>query len=196
VGEQEVRPLILATNLREGNVIDLEGRILRVLSANHHRGVGRGSAMIRTKLRDVISGESFDKTFDPEDRLELARLEKRSHQYLWTDGETYHFLDNESFEERELTREQVGQALPWLKEGEDVFITVYEDRVIGVELPYTVDREVIYTEPGLKGDTAQGGSKPATIEGNIRVTVPLFIDTGDIITVDTRSGEYVTRVSK
>lgn len=185
--------MILATKLREGTTIDLDGRILRVMSADHHMGVGRGSAMIRTRLRDVISGESFDKTFDPEDRLEPARLEKRPHQYMWTDGEIYHFLDNETYEERELTAEQVGEALPWLKEGEDLFLTVYETRVVGIELPNTVNREVVYTEPGLKGDTAQGGSKPATIEGGIKVTVPLFIETGEVITVDTRSGEYVTR---
>jgi elongation factor P len=171
----------------------MDGRILRVLSADHHMGVGRGSAMVRTKLRDIMSGESFDKTFDPEDRLEPARLEKREHQYMWTDGEVYHFLDNESYEERELTADQVAEALPWLKEGEDVFITVYQDRIVGVEMPTTVQRTVIYTEPGLKGDTAQGGNKPATIEGGIKVTVPLFIETGEVLVVDTRTSEYVTR---
>lgn len=187
--------MILATNLREGMVIDLEGRILRVLHADHHRGVGRGSAMIRTKLRDVMTGESFDKTFDPEDKLERARLEERPHQFMWTDGRFYHFLDNETYEERELTAEQVGETLPWLKEGEDFFITLYEYRIIGCEPPPKVDREVVYTEPGLKGDTAQGGSKPATIEGDLRINVPLFINIGDVITVDTVDREYVTRAS-
>ncbi|HEY3398595.1 MAG TPA: elongation factor P [Armatimonadota bacterium] len=185
--------MILATKLREGNTIDMDGRILRVLHADHHMGVGRGSALIRTKLRDIINGESFDKTFDPEDRLETARLEKRPHNYMWTDGELYHFLDNETYEERELTREQIGADLGWLKEGEDLYVTVYEDRIIGLELPNTVDRKVIYTEPGLKGDTAQGGNKPATIEGGIKVTVPLFIENEEVITVNTLTGEYVTR---
>ena len=187
--------MILATALREGNVIDMDGRVLRVLHADHHRGVGRGSAMIRTKLRDVMTGESFDKTFDPETRLERARLEERAHQFMWTDGETYHFLDNESYEERELSREQVGDTLPWLKEGEDVFITTYEHRIIGCEPPPKVDRKVIYTEPGLKGDTAQGGTKPATIEGDIRINVPLFVNINDVITVATEGREYVTRAS-
>jgi elongation factor P len=173
--------------------IDMDGRILRVLSSDHHMGVGRGSAMVRSKLRDIMSGESFDKTFDPEDRLEPARLEKREHQYMWTDGTVYHFLDNESYEERELTTEQIGEALPWLKEGEDLFITIYQDRIVGMEMPTTVERQVIYTEPGLKGDTAQGGTKPATIEGGIKVTVPLFIETGETLVVDTRTSEYVTR---
>jgi elongation factor P len=173
----------------------MDGRILRVLHADHHRGVGRGSAMIRTKLRDVMTGESFDKTFDPEDRLERARLEERPHQYMWNDGQTWHFLDNETYEERELSAEQIGETLPWLKEGEDVFITVYEHRIIGCEPPPKVDRKVTYTEPGLKGDTAQGGSKPATIEGDIRINVPLFINIGDVITVDTSDKGYVTRAS-
>jgi elongation factor P len=173
--------------------IDMDGRILRVLSSDHHMGVGRGSAMVRSKLRDIMSGESFDKTFDPEDRLEPARLEKRAHQYMWTDGQVYHFLDNESFEERELTTEQIAETLPWIKEGEDLFITVYQDRIVGLEMPTTVERKVIYTEPGLKGDTAQGGTKPATIEGGIKVTVPLFIGTGETLVVDTRTSEYVTR---
>jgi elongation factor P len=187
--------VILATTLREGTVIDMDGKILRVLHADHHRGVGRGSAMIRTKLRDVMTGESFDKTFDPEDRLERARLEERPHNFMWSDGETYHFLDNDTYEERELSREQVGETLGWLKEGEDVFITVYEHRIIGCEPPPKVDRKVIYTEPGLKGDTAQGGTKPATIEGDIRINVPLFINIGDVITVATPDREYVTRAS-
>ena len=187
--------MILATALREGMVIDMDGRVLRVLHADHHRGVGRGSAMIRTKLRDVMTSESFDKTFDPEDRLERARLEERPHQYMWTDGEFYHFLDNETYEERELDREQVSETLPWLKEGEDFLITIYEHRIIGCEPPTKVDRQVIYTEPGLKGDTAQGGSKPATIEGDIRINVPLFINLGDVITVSTADREYVTRAA-
>lgn len=173
--------------------VDLDGRILRVLHADHHRGVGRGSAIIRTKLRDVVSGESFEKTFRPEDRLERARLEERPHQYMYSDGQFYHFLNNETYEERELTAEEVGEASPWLKEGEDVNLTLYEGRLIGVELPNNVSRRVIYTEPGVKGDTAQGGSKPATIEGDLHLAVPLFINNGDLITVDTRTGEYVSR---
>ena len=187
--------MILASTLREGTVIDMDGKVLRVLQADHHRGVGRGSAMIRTKLRNVITGESYDKTFDPEDRLERARLEERAHQFMWTDGETYHFLDNDTYEERELTLEQVAEALPWLKEGEDFALTMYESRFISCEPPNKLDRKVIYTEPGLKGDTAQGGSKPATVEGDVRINVPLFINIGDVITVDTRTREYVTRAS-
>ena len=114
---------------------------------------------------------------------------------MWTDGETYHFLDNDTYEERELTLEQVAEALPWLKEGEDFSLTMYESRFISCEPPNKLDRKVIYTEPGLKGDTAQGGSKPATVEGDVRINVPLFINIGDVITVDTRTREYVTRAS-
>lgn len=187
--------MIEATNLKGGMTIDLDGRVLRVLRADRHRGVGRGSAMVRTKLRDVLSGESFEKTFRPEERLERARLEERSHQYMYSDGQFYHFLDNETYEERELTVEQVGEALVWLKEGENVSLTLYEGRLISVELPNTVARQITYAEPGVKGDTAQGGSKPATIEGDLRLTVPLFINKGDLITVDTRTGEYVSRTS-
>jgi elongation factor P len=149
--------------------------------------------MIRTKLRDVEGGETFEKTFGPEEKLESVRLESRSHQYMYNDGEFYHFLDNESYEQRELNREDLGDTVPWLKEGEDVDLMLYEDRIMGLELPNTVEREVIYTEPGVKGDTAQGGTKPATIEGDIKVTVPLFIENGEKIIADTRSGEYVKR---
>ena len=187
--------MILATSLRDGTVVDIDGRILRVMHADHHRGVGRGSAMIRTKLRDLLSGESFDKTFDPEDRLERADLRTRPHQYMWTDGQTWHFLDNESYEERELNAEELGEALAWLKEGEDFMLTLYEGRLIGVELPTTLTREVTYTEPGVRGDTASGGTKPATVEGDIRVTVPLFVNQGDRIAVDTRTREYAGRAS-
>ena len=150
---------------------------------------------MRTKLKDVEGGGVFEKTFRSDEKVEPARVERREHQYLYSDSQYYHFMDSESYEQVQLSKDDLGEQLLWLKEGENITLVSYEDKLIGVEVPNTVDRRVIKTDPGVKGDTATGGDKPAVIEGGTTVTVPLFIGVDDVIRVDTRSCEYVERVS-
>jgi len=187
--------LISAVDLRPGRTIDLDGRVMQVLSADNFQPVGRGGGLVRTKLKDVESGGVFEKTFRSDEKIETAHVERRDHQYLYSDGQYYHFMDNQSYEQIQLSPEDLGDQHVWLKEGENVTLVNYEEKLIGVEVPNTVDRRVIKTDPGVRGDTATGGDKPAVIEGGATVTVPLFIGVDDVIRVDTRTGEYVERVS-
>lgn len=186
---------IPANALRPGRTIDLNGRVMQVISAENFQPVGRGGGLVRTKLRDVEGGGVFEKTFRSDEKVEPARVERREHQYLYSDGQYYHFMDSESYEQVQLSEDDLGEQHLWLKEGENVTLVSYEGKLIGVEVANTVDRRVIRTDPGLRGDTATGGEKPAVIEGGATVTVPLFIDVGDVVRVDTRSGDYVERVS-
>jgi len=187
--------LIPANDLRPGRTIDLNGRVLQVLSAENFQPVGRGGGLVRTKLKDVTGGGVFEKTFRSDEKVEPAHVERREHQYLYSDGQYYHFMDNESYEQVQLSKDDLGEQYLWLKEGENVTLVSYEGKLIGVEVANTVDRRVIKTDPGLKGDTATGGEKPAVIEGGVTVMVPLFVSIGDVLRVDTRSGDYVERVS-
>jgi len=187
--------LISAVDLRPGRTIDLDGRVMQVLSADNFQPVGRGGGLVRTKLKDIEGGGVFEKTFRSDQKIETAHIERRDHQYLYSDDQYYHFMDNESYEQIQLSLENLGDQRIWLKEGENVTLVSYEEKLIGVEVPNTVDRRVIKTDPGIRGDTATGGDKPAVIEGGAMVTVPLFIGIDDVIRVDTRTGEYVERVS-
>jgi len=186
--------LISAVELRPGRTIELDGRVMQVLSAENFQPVGRGGGLVRTKLKDVENGGVFEKTFRSDGKIETAHIQRRDHQYLYSDGQYYHFMDNESYEQMQLSLEDLGDQRVWLKEGEKVTLVSHESKLIGVEVPNTVDRRVVKTDPGVRGDTATGGDKPAVIEGGATVTVPLFIGIGDVIRVDTRSGEYVERV--
>lgn len=185
--------MITPNDFKPGLTIQLDGRVLQVLSAEHHKQ-GRGDAIVRTKLRDVETGDTFQKTFRSNESIERAHIERRDYQYLYSTGDSYVFMDMEDYEQRELTREILGDNIKWLKEGETVQLALYEGKIIGIEVPKAVERRVIQTDPGLRGDTAQGGSKPATIEGGAVVSVPLFVQIGDVIRVDTATGEYVGRV--
>ena len=187
--------MLLASDLRPGRTIDLEGRVFQVISADNFQPVGRGRGLVRAKLKDVETGAVFEKTFRSDQKVEAAHVQRREHQYLYTDGEAYHFLDTESYEQLELSAADLGEERTWLKEGESVTLVSYEGRIIGIDAPKAVERRVVRTDPGVKGDTASGGDKPAVIEGGAKVTVPLFIDQGDVIRVDTATGAYVERVS-
>ncbi len=187
--------MIHANYLRPGRTIDLDGRVMQVLSADNFQPVGRGGGLVRPTLKDVEGGGVFEKTFRSDEKIETARVERRQHQYLYSDGQYYHFMDNESYEQVQLSEDDLSEQHLWLKEGENVILVSYGGKLIGVEVPNTVDRRVIRTDPGLKGDTATGGEKPAVIEGGATVTVPLFISVDDVVRVDTRSGDYVERVS-
>lgn len=184
--------LITTSDFKTGMTIELDGHVYQIVTSEFHKP-GKGQAVVRTKLRDIRTGNVFQKTFRSGEKVERARVDRTTNQFLYTDGATYYFMDNESYEQTELTDEQVGELAKWLKEGEDVQIITYEGELIGIEVANTLIREVVETDPGLRGDTATGGTKPAVLEGGATVTVPLFVQQGEKIKVDTRSGEYVER---
>jgi elongation factor P len=184
--------LISTSDFKAGLTIELDGRVYQIISSEFHKP-GKGQAVVRTKLRDIRTGAVFQKTFRSGEKVERAHVDRKSHQYLYADGNNYYFMDNETYDQIEIGAEQIGELAKWLKEGEDVTVVSYEGQLIGIEVPNTVIREVIETDPGLRGDTATGGTKPAVIEGGATVMVPLFVQQGEKIKVDTRSGEYVER---
>lgn len=175
--------------------LEFDGHPVQILQCDHHQGVGRGGAIYRTKLKDLKTGAIFDKNFRSGERVPRAHLDRTQMQFLYTDGSNYVFMNNESYEQLELSLEQIGDNAKWVKEGQDVEITTCDGELIGLEVPNSVDREIIQTDPGLRGDTASGGTKPATVEGGAVVQVPLFVEQGTVIRIDTRTGEYVERVS-
>jgi len=184
--------LIEAGDLRNGTVFERDGQLFVCVSYSHMK-MGRGTAQVRTKLRNLKTGAMMEQTFRPEERFPLVRLERRNMQYLYSDGDQHHFMDTESYDQVVLGKNELGDALNYIKEGNAIQVMTYDDSPIGVDLPTTVDLEVVQTEPGFRGDTANAGTKPATVETGITVQVPLFVNQGDRIRVDTRSGEYVER---
>ena len=186
--------MIGSGDLRKGIIIELDGELYQVLDY-HHIKVGRGSAQIRLKLRDINAGHTTERTFPSGEKFIRAHLDYRSMQYLYNDDELYYFMDVEDYEQLPLNASQLGNALNYLKEGMSLQVSSYKGEVLGVELPTSVELEVTNTDPGFKGDTATGGSKPATLETGITIQVPLFVNTGDVIKVDTRNGSYLERAS-
>jgi elongation factor P len=186
--------MIGSGDLRKGITIELDGELYQVLDYQHLK-LGRGSAQVRLKLRDIRGGHTIERTFQASEKFTRARLEYRSMQYLYNDGNFYYFMDEENFEQMPLSASQLGNVLDYLKEGMSVEVSTYQGEPVGVELPPAVELQVIETGPGFKGDTATAGSKPAKLETGITIQVPLFINTGDIVKVDTRSGSYLERVS-
>jgi len=186
--------MIGVQDLRKGTTfIDDDGNLYRVLEYQHVK-LGRGNAVIKTKLRNLKTGATIERTFQSGGRVQDVRLDHHQVQYLYNDGENYHFMDLETFEQPVLSREMLGDAALYLKENVTVDLLTYEGKPIEIELPTTVDLKVVDTAPGFKGDTASGGGKPATLETGVVVTVPFFVNVGDIVRVDTRDGSYVTRV--
>lgn len=172
----------------------MDGGLYRVLECNHIK-IGRGSAQLRLKLRDIRAGHTIERTFQASEKFVRARLENRSVQYLYRDGDLHYFMDNENFEQTPLDAKLLGDALNYLKEDMTIELQMYKDEPMGVELPLNVELKVAETGPGFKGDTASAGSKPATLETGLIIQVPLFISNGDTIRVDTRSGQYLERTS-
>lgn len=179
-------------DLKTGVSIVYEGAPCIVVSYQHSK-MGRSGAVLRTKLRNLITGSLFDITFKGSDKFDEAVLEKRQCSFLYAEGDLFSFMDTHSFEQFTLTREEVGDKTRYLKEGEDVTILFYEERPVSIVLPIKMDFEVIHTEPGVKGDTVSGGTKPATIETGATITVPLFIKIGERIRINTEEGTYVER---
>ena len=185
--------MITSSELRKGITIELEGELYQILEF-HHIKIGRGSAQIRLKLRDIHGGHTIERTFQASEKFTRARLDFRSMQYLYDDADLYYFMDEENFEQMPVSAAHLGDVLNYLKEGMSVEISSYKGELLGVELPITVKLKVTDTGPGFKGDTATACTKPAKLETGITIQVPLFINNGDIIKVDTRSGSYLERV--
>ncbi len=186
--------MIGSGELRKGIIIELDGELYQVLEY-HHLKLGRGSAQMRLKVRDIRGGHTIERTFQATEKFARARLDFRTMQYLYNEGDLYYFMDEENFEQLPINASQLGDALNYLKEGMSLEVSSYKGEMVGVELPITVELKVTQTEPGFKGDTATAGNKPAKLETGLKIQVPLFINQGDIIKVDTRNGTYLERVS-
>ncbi len=185
--------MISTGDLKKGIAIELDGELWQILDY-HHNKQGRGSAQVRIKLRNIKRGQTVERSFQAGEKWPRAFLDKRQVQYLYADGNEYHFMDTESYDQFTLSGEQLDDVRLYLKDGMTLDRTSYEGETIGVELPITVDLLVTETEPGFAGDTQSGARKPATMESGLVVQVPIFVDEGDTIRVDTRTGDYQTRV--
>ena len=184
----------MAGDFRNGTTFEMDGNVFKVVEFQHVKP-GKGSAFVRTKLKNVITGAVIEKTFNPSEKYPGAEIEKREMQYLYADGDLYYFMDNETYEQIPLNKEQLGDTLKFLKENMTVKILSFKGNVFAVEPPMFVELEVTYTEPGFSGNTAgAGATKPATLETGATINVPLFVNTGDIIRIDTRTGEYMERI--
>ncbi|HEY1169190.1 MAG TPA: elongation factor P [Candidatus Limnocylindrales bacterium] len=185
--------MISTSDLRKGVAIELDGELWQILDY-HHIKMGRGSAQVRIKLRNIKRGQTVERSFQAGEKWPRAQMDHRQIQFLYKDGSDYYFMETESYEQFSLTAEQLDDAVNYLKESMLLDRTSYEGETIGVELPVTVDLKVIETEPGFAGDTQSGARKPATMETGLTIQVPIFVNEGDLIRVDTRTGEYQTRL--
>jgi elongation factor P len=180
-------------DFRKGMKIELEGEPYIIADFLHVKP-GKGGAFVRTKLKSLVTGNVIDRTFRSGEKVQTPALEEKNMQYLYQEGEAYHFMDNDTYEQFTLTGAQLGTDSNFLQENVEVKILFHNSQPIGVELPLFVELTIVQTEPGVKGDTATGGSKPATVETGAVIQVPLFLSEGDVIKVDTRTGEYIERV--
>lgn len=185
--------MISTGELRKGVAIELDGELWQILDY-HHIKMGRGSAQVRITLRNIKRGQTVERSFQAGTKWPRASMEKRPVQFLYRDDADYHFMDTDTYDQFVLSAEQLGDAAPYLKDGMTLDRTSYQSETIGVELPVTVDLAVVDTEPGFAGDTQSGARKPATTETGLVVQVPIFVGPGDTIRIDTRTGEYQTRV--
>ncbi len=183
--------MINATELRKGVIIELDDKLYQVVDYQHVKM--KRTALAKVKLRDINAGHTIERSFQSGEKLVRARLDERQMKYLYNDGNLYYFMDQESFEQMPLTPAQLGDALDYLKEGNSVEVLSYKDEVVSVAMPITVELKVTETDPGFKGDTATAGTKPAKLETGLSIQVPLFINEGDVVKVDTRTGTYLER---
>jgi elongation factor P len=185
--------MITTADFRNGMTIDMDGTLYNIVFFQHVKP-GKGGAFVRTRLKNLKTGAVKEKTFRAGEKVELAILDKRGMQFLYREGANFIFMDENTYEQLPIAEEEVGETAKFLIDGVTVDISLYEGRVVGVEAPLFVEMEVAETAPGVKGDTASGGSKPATLESGLVVNVPFFIESGNRIKIDTRSGDYVERV--
>jgi elongation factor P len=185
--------MLNAGELRKGITIELDGKLYQVIDYQHIKM--KRTALARVKLRNIVDGHTIEQTFQNTEKFVRARLDYRNMQYLYNDGGLYYFMDEENFEQVSLDENQLGDAANYLKDGMSLQLASYKDKLVGVELPITVELKVTETGPSFKGDTATAGTKPATVETGITIQVPMFINKGDTVKVDTRTGSYLERVS-
>ncbi len=185
--------MISGSELRKGIIIELENKLYQVIDYQHVKM--KRTALAKVKLRDIRAGHTIEQSFQSDQKFPRVRLDFQDMQYLYNDGDLYYFMDEATFEQTPLSTSQLGDAIKYLKEGMSLQISTYKGELVGVELPITVDLQVTDTDPGFKGDTVSGGNKPAQLETGITIQVPLFVNIGDIVKVDTRNGNYLERAS-
>ncbi len=185
--------MISAGDFKNGVTLEIEGNIYQILEFQHVKP-GKGAAFVRTKLKNIINGGAVERTFRPTEKFPKAHIERKDMQYLYSDGELFHFMDVETYDQIALNEDAIGDSLKFVKENEMVKICSHKGNVFAVEPPLFVELAIIETEPGFKGDTATGATKPATVETGALVYVPLFVEQGDVLKIDTRTGEYLSRV--
>ena len=190
--EREVHIMIVAGDFKNGATFEMDGQVYQVIEFQHVKP-GKGAAFVRTKIKNVITGAIIERTFNPTDKFEKAQISRRDMEYLYNDGDLAYFMDTETYEQLPLNMSQVKDSLVFVKENTVCKVLSYKDNVFGIEPPMFVELEVTETEPGFKGDTATGATKPAIVETGAQVKVPLFINIGDKIQIDTRTGEYLGR---
>ena len=183
---------VSTNDLKNGMSLDLPEGLFQVVDFQHVKP-GKGGAFVRTKLKNVRSGAVIDRTYRADEKLEQAIIEKREVQYLYKDGSDYVFMDNTSYEQTQVAPVALGTAVGYLKEGDSVVLQTYKDEIVGVDLPAAVELTIVECEPGIQGDRVSGAKKPATLETGVVIQVPLFVNNGERVKVDTRTGEYLTR---
>jgi elongation factor P len=183
---------VSTNDLKNGMTLDLPEGLCSVVEFQHVKP-GKGGAFVRTKLKNVRTGAVIERTYRADEKLEQAIIDKREMQYLYTDGDEYVFMDNSSYEQLQVTGASLGESTQYLKEGDSAVLQMYDGEIVGVDLPAAVELAVTTTEPGVQGDRVSGARKPATLETGYTIQVPLFVNVGDRVKVDTRSGEYLTR---
>ena len=184
--------MVTAGDFRNGVTFDMDGNVYQIIEFQHVKP-GKGAAFVRTKIRNVISGAVVERTFNPTEKFPTAYIERKEMQYLYSDGDLYYFMDNETYENMPINKDKLGDNFKFVKENTDVKVLSYKGVVFGVEPPLFLELQVTKTDPGFKGDTATNATKPATLETGAEIKVPLFINEGDMIRVDTRTGEYMER---
>ena len=185
--------MISAGDFRNGITLEMDNNIYQIIEFQHVKP-GKGAAFVRTKLKNIISGGVVEKSFRPTEKFPTARIDRVEMQYLYSDGDLYHFMNTETYDQIALNQDAIGDSLKFVKENEMVKICSHNGNVFAIEPPLFVELEVTETEPGFKGDTATGATKPATVETGAVVYVPLFVEQGDVLKIDTRTGEYLSRV--
>ncbi len=185
--------MISAGEFRNGTTFELDTQVFKIVEFQHVKP-GKGAAFVRTKLKNVMTGAVLERTFNPTEKVQEAQIDRKDMQYLYTDGDMYYFMDNETYEQLPLNKDDLGDTLNYLTDNMMVKVVSYKGKVFGVEPPIFVELEITYTEPGFKGDTSTGATKPATLQTGYVVNVPLFVDIGDKVRIDTRTGEYMERV--
>ncbi len=191
-GEQITESMVTAGDFRNGVTFEMDGQVMQVIEFQHVKP-GKGAAFVRTKMRNVITGGVVEKAFSPTDKFNEARIDRREMQYLYNDGDLYYFMDQETYEQEPIGKDLIGDNFKFVKEEMICTIRSYQGKPFSVEPPMFVELEITDCEPGVRGDTATGSSKGATVETGANIRVPFFINTGDIVKIDTRTGEYLER---